>query len=122
MTGLERVSVSGAVSLDGKPLYWGWVTQIPEDDNLPPASAYMLWRQEGKFTINAERGPCPGRYRIQVHRVAADFSEPATGSYSLEDAERFTKSSPGGDDLAVDVTPGANDLKIEIATGNSSGL
>ena len=120
LTDLGRVGVSGTVSLDGKPLFWGWVTLVPEGDNLPTASAYLLSRDKGKFTIDAERGPCPGRYRVEVHRVAADFSEPATGAYSLEDAERFTRASPGAEDLAVDIAPGANDLKIEIVTGSSS--
>ena len=121
LTDLERVGVSGSVSIDGQPLFWGWVTLLPEDDNLPMASAYLLWRDKGEFSIDPERGPCPGRYRVEVHRVAADFSEPATGAYSLEDAERFTTALPGGENLTVDIVAGANDLKIEITTGSSSG-
>ncbi len=116
LTDAERVEVSGAVLLDGKPLYWGWVTLLPKNDNHPPATAYMGRRSEGKFKIAADVGPSVGRHRVEVHRVAADFSDPTGGSYSMENAEKFTKKSPGGDDLVVQIASGVNEVKIEIAT------
>ena len=116
LTDAERVEVSGTVLLDGEPLYWGWITLIAEDDRNPPAMSYMGRRSEGSFTMAAEVGPTPGRYRVEVHRVAKDFSSPASGSYSIENAERFTKSSPGGEDIRVEIRPGPNDLKIEVTT------
>ena len=116
LTGDERAAVRGAVLLDGEPLYWGWLTLLPENDNHPPATAYMGRRAEGKFEIAAAVGPAVGRYRVEAHRVAADFSAPTSGAYSLEDAEKFTKSSPAGDAIVVQIAPGVNELKIEIAT------
>ena len=115
LTDAERVEVSGTVMLDGEPLYWGWVTFIPEDNRNPPAMSYMGRRSEGVFKIEAEAGPAPGRYRVEVHRVAKDFSSPASGSYSIEDAERFTKASPEGDDIVVEIVPGPNELNITVA-------
>ncbi len=112
----ERAAVNGAVLLDGEPLYWGWVTLLPENENHPPATAYMGRRSGGKFKIAAGVGPSVGRHRVEAHRVAADFSDPTGGSYSLEDAEKFTKESPGGDDLVVQIAPGVNEISIEIAT------
>ena len=116
LTDAERVEVSGTVLLDGKPLYWGWVTLIPENDLNPPAMSYMGRRNEGKFKITADVGPSIGRYRVEVHRVAKDFSAPTSGSYSIEDAERFTKASPNGEEIVVEIVPGTNQLKIEVAT------
>ena len=115
LTDAERVEVSGTVMLDGEPLYWGWVTLIPEDNRNPPAMSYMGRRSEGTFKIEAATGPTPGRYRVEVHRVAKDFSSPASGSYSIENAERFTKVSPEGDDIVVEIVPGPNELNIEVA-------
>ena len=116
LTDAERVEVSGTVMLDGEPLYWGWITLIPEDDRSPPAMSYMGRRSEGTFKIAADVGPSPGRYRVEVHRVARDFSAPASGSYSIENAERFTKTSPGGEDIRIQIGTGPNDLKIEVTT------
>ena len=116
LTDAERVEVSGTVLLDGEPLYWGWVTLIPEGNRNPPAMSYMGRRSEGAFKIAADVGPSPGRYRVEVHRIAKDFSAPATGSYSIENAERFTKASPGGEDILVEIVPGLNEFKIEVAT------
>ncbi len=116
LTDAERMEVSGTVLIDGKPLYSGWVTLIPENDNNPLAISYMGRRNEGKFEIVADVGPSVGWYRMEVHRVAADFSDPTSGSYSIEDAEIFSKTSPGGDDLVVQIVPGINELKIEVAT------
>ncbi len=116
LTDAERVEVSGSVLLDGKPLYWGWVTLIPEDANKPPAMAYMGRQSEGMFKIEAEVGPSVGRHRVEVHRVANDFSAPTSGSYSIENAELFTKASPAGDDLVAQIVPGLNELNIIVAT------
>ncbi len=116
LTDAERIEVSGTVLLDGKPLYWGWITLIPENDRHPPAMAYMGRRGRGTFKIEGNAGPSAGRYRVEVHRVANDFSAPASGSYSIEDAEKFTKASPGDADIVVDIVPGINELRIEIAT------
>jgi hypothetical protein len=76
----------------------------------------MGWRSEGKFKIAADVGPSPGRYRVEVHRVAADFSEPQTGNYSIEDAQLFTKSSPGGEDLVVDISREMGELEVKVST------
>lgn len=116
LTDTERVEVSGLVTLDEKPLYWGWLTLIPEDGNHPPATAYLGWRSEGEFSIPANLGPSVGKYRVEVHRVATDFSEPTTGSYSMQDAEVYTSTSPGGKPIVVEIAPGRNVLKVEIAT------
>ena len=116
LTAAERAEVSGAVLLDGEPLYWGWLTLLPENENNPPATAYMGRRNGGKFKIEAAVGPSVGRHRVEVHRVATDFLAPASGSYSLENAEKFTKKSPAGGGLFVQIAPGVNEITIEIAT------
>jgi hypothetical protein len=65
LTGMERVSVSGQVIVDGEPLHRGWVKLIPLDaPGAPIASDYITHREEGRFEIAAEFGPVPGRHRV----------------------------------------------------------
>ena len=87
LTDKKRVAVSGAVTLHGEPLFWGWVKFVPLDDpGAPTASAYVTRRDDGKFDIAAEHGPVPGKHRVEVYRVAKDFLKVP----STDDAERFT--------------------------------
>ena len=109
LTDAEKVEVSGQVLLDGKPLYWGWLTLLPQDARLPVATAYMGWKAEGKFQIKAEDGPAPGRYKVEVHRVSKDFSEQQSGAYSMRDAEVFEAEM-------VEIKPGMNELKVEVGS------
>jgi acetyl esterase/lipase len=110
LTDRPRAAVSGEVTVDGKPLYWGWLTFLPEDESLPTAVSYLHFSAKGAFEIPAETGPCPGRYRVEVHRVSTDFSAQQSGAYSMEDAERLLL--PG----TVEIAPGSNQIRVAVSS------
>ncbi len=91
LTDAQRVAVSGTVTLDGKALFWGSVTLMPEDESLPPA--YVQFRN-GKFSIDEKHGPCPGKYRVVVYEMADDSKPAMSGQYSIDDTKRFALPEP----------------------------
>jgi acetyl esterase/lipase len=111
-----RTAVKGSVKLDGAPLYWGWVTFIPENDHAPIARAYIHREASGEFSIDQPQGPFPGKHRVEVHLVSRDFSAPKAGAYSMEDAERYVHPNPSSvAPIAIDIVPG-EEINIEITT------
>ncbi len=60
-----RAAVHGAVTLDGKPLKAGVVQfHCCEGDQLMVAQAFV---ENGKYEIDAEKGPVAGLARVQFH-------------------------------------------------------
>ena len=110
LTDLERAAVSGQVTVDGKPLYWGWLTFVPEDESLPTAVAYLDWHDQGAYELPAGAGPCPGRYQVEVHRVATDFSAQQSGAYSMDDSERLVLSEK------IEIQPGTNAIRMAVTS------
>lgn len=112
----SRTEVRGKVLLNGDPLFWGWVTLIPEDPHAPIARAYVHRQSSGEFRIDQLHGPIPGRHRVEIHVVAEDFSAPQTGSYSMEDAKRYAHPAPGSTEpIMVKIVPG-QEILLEITT------
>jgi acetyl esterase/lipase len=73
LTDQPRVAVSGRVTVDGQPLPRGTVVLTPEGNIAAPAViAYVFGTgsQPGEFAVRAERGPTPGRYRVEVRQDA----------------------------------------------------
>lgn len=110
LTDRPRAAVSGEVTVDGQPLYWGWVTFLPEGDSPPTAVAYLDFNKKGAFEIPAEAGPCPGTYRVEVHRVSTDFTEKQSGRYSMDDAERLVFEG------TVKIQPGSNEISVAVSS------
>ncbi|MBI2421611.1 MAG: alpha/beta hydrolase [Candidatus Hydrogenedentes bacterium] len=116
LTAGKRTAVQGTVSVDGAPLFWGWVTLLPEDPNAPIARANCAFATRGKIVIDEAHGPVPGRHRVEVFSVCKDFTAPKSGGYSLDDVERYTAATPGGaSPIVVDIQPG-QPLDIAIVT------
>ncbi|QDU89683.1 hypothetical protein Pla175_30780 [Pirellulimonas nuda] len=60
-----RLKITGEVTFDGEPLKDGYLTLQPLGDG-PSAGARI---QDGRFTIDAERGPKPGEYRVSIEAM-----------------------------------------------------
>lgn len=108
-----RASVTGTVTLGGKPLFWGWVTFNPLTDSAPPAVAYLGWRTQGGYAIDGSHGPTPGPYSVTVHRVAQSFDAPTSGAYSMTDAERYDWLDDG-QPVVVTIETGENRIDISL--------
>ncbi len=111
-----RTAVKGTVALDGKPLFRGWVTFIPDDDHAPIARGYVHYRSKSKIDIDQLHGPFPGKHRVEVYVVSRESSAPKTGSYSMDDVERYVHATPGSSaPIVVDIVPG-KEIHLEITT------
>ncbi len=108
-----RATVSGEVTLGGRPMFWGWITFNPVSETAPTAIAYIGWRAEGHYRIESDEGPVPGAYSVTVHRVAAAFEAPTNGAYSLADAERHDWLD-GGQPVVVTIEPGDNHVDVAL--------
>lgn len=102
----ERVSVSGTVSVNGKPLRWGTIAFVPEDPNAPTAWAPV--RGRGQFKIPAHRGACLGKNRIEVYDLGSVSPAPTTA-----DAKRVDDG-----DLTADVAASSTTFQFKIESSN----
>ena len=115
LTAKHRVAIRGTVLLDDKPLYWGWLKLTPEDPNAPVVTSYIEWGKQGKFSVAESAGPVAGKYRVDVYRVASDFSDKTSGGYTLTDAEQFGSGhvEPEFLEIGPDLP---SDLTIEVTS------
>ena len=60
--GINRVEVSGTVTLDGQPLSEGSIVFQPIAEG-PSAGGSI---RDGRFTIERAGGPGPGKYRVEI--------------------------------------------------------
>jgi len=59
-----RLAVSGAVSIDGKPIESGSIRFQPADLQKATGSGSIV--RDGKYSIPAEHGLTPGKYQVSV--------------------------------------------------------
>jgi len=136
LTDQPRVALHGSVSLDGRPLPFGYVILTPLDSvGAGPIIARVFNSTAGvtigTFSVPANQGPVPGRYHVDVRQnanrwLSNSFSadlirDPAFGharilSPSIDDQHSFTKVHPGDkDDLVLEIKPDGNaDLNIAV--------
>ncbi len=115
LTGKERASVEGMITIDGKPMYIGYVTFTPVDSACDPIACGMVsgWVEVGKYQVPAKHGPVPGAYRVEVcHTALAPSTEPV-----LMEEVRYTTASPKGKALVVEIRPGGNTIDFDIRSG-----
>ena len=79
--GLDRRAVTGTVTLDGAPLPSGMISFDPADGSPGAVSAGAVIT-DGSYSIPADSGPTPGKYKVSV------------------------RSSPSTPELAPDQAPG----------------
>lgn len=109
LTDAHRTAVTGNVTLDGKPMYWGSVTFEPLDPTLPVAFVQFA-RNGGKFSIDAAHGPCPGLHKVVVYQIATDAVPAMSGAYSVDDATRYELPEP------IEIKDGAGPMTIAVTS------
>ena len=76
LTDAPRVALRGSVQVDDKPLELGYLVLKPIDaPTAPPVTVHIANRsgETGAFAVPVEKGPTPGRYRIEVHQQAKNW-------------------------------------------------
>jgi len=118
LTDRERVAVEGVMTIDGVPMFAGWITFTPVDEtNLPAASIfyndkYRNAARHGRYFIEQKFGPTPGRYRVEVQHVSKDFVLVP----SIDGARHYPSLAPGGAPIVVELKPGPNVVDLAIRT------
>jgi hypothetical protein len=56
-----RATITGEVTLDGKPVSWGSISFYPDDKNLPVTTVRI---RNGKFSAKRDDGPMIGSSKV----------------------------------------------------------
>lgn len=84
----KRVSITGVVNLNGKPLPRGMIVLTPMDDpNVSSVTIYMTntgTGQLGRFTIPSDQGPIEGRYTVEVREEATRWTSNSRAPFMIE--------------------------------------
>ena len=83
----NRQEVQGFVTMDGEPLPNALISFIPIGDTKGPKTSGEV--REGKFHIDAERGPCPGEYQVKIETISPEIE--ALASRDMEALHRAAK-------------------------------
>lgn len=150
LTSVPRVAIKGLVKVDGEPLARGSVIFRPVDTIGAPAVVGYIFNStpggaRGEYVVNANLGPIPGRYRVEVREEAkrwlSNFNNPMIKKLSafdrLSDVEKkelldygrtrnlepsvenqrvYRKARPSdANELVVEVKSGANRVDVEVS-------
>ncbi|MFG0335671.1 MAG: alpha/beta hydrolase, partial [Maioricimonas sp. JB049] len=98
LTDIERVAVSGKITVDGKAVSRGTITLIPLDD---PENRPVAWGRigRGNYSIPADRGPTIGMHKVVIHDLGTVVPEP-----TIEDVRELT----AGREFHLEVIAGEN--------------
>lgn len=61
-SGPQRAAVSGTITFDGQPLSRGTITFVPAVEGTAASGEI----ENGQFSIPADKGPSPGKCRVEV--------------------------------------------------------
>jgi hypothetical protein len=120
--GSGRVSVSGRVTVDGKPVPEGSITFIPEKGNPGPTAGGAI--RDGSYKIDARKGPMTGKHRMEVHAVARtgrsipDPRSPGKADVKVDETKDIVPAKyltgKAGDLPTCDLHAGANTVDVEL--------
>lgn len=88
LTDQSRVSLSGSILIDGKPMVRGFVVMTAIDDlNVPPVVVYQNnsgTGELGKFSVSKNEGPIIGKYKIEVRQSATRWTSNSRDPFMIE--------------------------------------
>jgi hypothetical protein len=112
---VAREPVSGAVTLDGRPVPSGAITFTPSAGG---GSAVVRGIRDGKYQVDRDEGPLPGSYGVEVviaQPTGKKFPHPAQRGQWLDEFSHRTYAN-----LTADVRPGAEN-KFDFALSSRAG-
>lgn len=83
-----RTSLSGEVTVQGRPVSEGTVVLCPVGQTDGPASGGKI--ENGKLTVSAEDGPVPGTHKATVTVLEATGDRPPHGMRALPRESSYT--------------------------------
>lgn len=116
----SRAPVEGLVTLEGVNLQQGSIVFVPAGETRGPKAGGPI--ENGRFELDAEKGPCVGRSRVEIHSEVKLL-------YELDNPQQFAaQSSPApptnrvparynaNSELFVDVIPdGPNEYRFDLS-------
>ncbi len=113
--GVVRESVSGTVTLGGKPLDGASIHFIPTNPNAPGEASGEI--KDGKFAIPKESGPAAGTYSVKIssiQNVTVDPNQPP-GPPPKPKPETIPKKYNAATTLNAEIKAGdPNELTFEL--------
>lgn len=90
--GLNRVAVSGKVTIEGEPLAKGAVTFRPVGEGAETTGEV----EAGTFTIPAADGPTPGKYRVSANETIERPEGDKLNNFTLQPQTKPSRTTIGG--------------------------
>ena len=101
----KRASVTGTITINGKPVSWGALVFEGTDPNAPRPTARIMG---GKFKLDAANGPAVGTSKLTATYSAADVP-----GLDTPDGTATTSTNKGAP-LSVEIREGENPLTLEL--------
>lgn len=102
LIGNPRFAVTGVVKLDNAPLIRGMIILTPVDQPVaPPLVAYITntgTGELGRFSVGKERGPVPGRYRVEVRQDATRWLSNSRDPFMIKMSDKQRNGTLTEDD------------------------
>jgi len=112
----SRAPVQGRVTFDGQPVDNGAIAFLPLGNGQDAQFRAGAPIVDGKYNVTADRGPSPGKYRVEIYwnkktgkKISNDPPNTIDETKQVLPARYNTKS-----DLTVDVQPGRNTLDFNL--------
>jgi acetyl esterase/lipase len=119
LTSAKRVPLVGIVKLDGDPFPRGTIVFHPVNQvGAPPVVGYIFnstaGRPRGEYTIAADVGPVPGKYRVEIRQDATRWLSNANNPM----VKKYRLLQSGTDDQKKDVADYARNRNLEPSIEN----
>jgi hypothetical protein len=107
------VPLSGTVTINGAPMDLGMITFVPEDPSQTSVGGKV---SDGKFSLDATRGPYPGKYRVQIHWAKKTGRKVPNGDGGMQDetAEGLPAKFNQDTELTATITSGSNKVDFNL--------
>lgn len=114
-----RLAVSGAVTIDGKPLEAGTIRFQPADINKATGSGAMV--RDGKYSIPAQHGLTPGKYAVSVQaseKTGRMIPDPQKQKGPVDEYREIRYQEAGKLEVTIDAQASTRfDFPLNRATG-----
>jgi hypothetical protein len=112
-----RSRVQGTVSYDGQDVDRGGIAFIPEGDEADqPRVRATTEIVDGKYQLDSQRGPYPGKYRVQIYWLKKTGKKvPGEKGHLMDETvQALPAKYNSSSQLTVDVQRGANTLDFAL--------